>query len=59
MKLLPTSSDFLTGIQLKDNRIALAGRVFIPINKSAAKNINSPRHNIAFLVLIDKNGNFR
>ena len=59
MKKLPTSSDLIAGYELNDGRIALAGRVFMPINKAAAKNINTARHNCALLILTDKNGNFR
>jgi len=59
MKKFPTSSDLLTGIQLRDGRIALAGRVFMPVDKGAADNINAARHNCALLVITDKSGNFR
>ena len=58
VKLYPTSSDLLTAIQLKDGRIAIAGRVNMPINK-LSKEINMARQNNALLVLMDKYGNFR
>ncbi len=55
----PTASDFLTAIQLADGRIACAGRVYLPMETSADAIIESERHNIAFLVLMNADGKFR
>lgn len=59
MTKFPTSSDLLSGMQLRDGRIALTGRVYMPVSRTNTKNINAERHNSALLVITDKNGNFR
>ncbi len=55
----PTASDFLTAIQLADGRIACGGRVYLPIETSAEAILESGRHNLAFLVLMNTDGKFR
>lgn len=55
----PTSSDFLTAIQLKDGRIACGGRVYMPSDTAPATIKASTRYNKAFLVIMDANGRFR
>lgn len=55
----PTASDFLTATQLKDGRIACAGRVYMPTTADPDKIMFSNRTNKAFLVLMDANGKFR
>ncbi|MBU0486761.1 MAG: hypothetical protein KKA07_15370 [Bacteroidetes bacterium] len=55
--LMPSSSEFLTAFQLSDGRIALAGRVFFPVNATTSgenKRLNKP-----LLVIMTKDGEFR
>ena len=57
--ILPSSSDFLSAIQLSDGRIACAGRIIMPKNLNPDKIANSPRYNNALLLIMDISGNFR
>jgi hypothetical protein len=59
MTTWPTASDFLTAIQLSDGRIALGGRVYMPMQTKPDEIILSPRINRALLLIMDKNGGFR
>jgi hypothetical protein len=59
ISMFPTSSDFLTAIQLSDGRIACGGRVYMPRETTPVAIQTSERYNRAFLVLMDDNGNFR
>lgn len=59
MSVWPTSSDFLTAIQLSDGRIACGGRVYMPTEKDPEKIIFSDRVNKGLLVLMSSDGKFR
>lgn len=55
-KNLPTISDLTTGILLKDGRVALAGRIYMPNNPAEADPYGNDRNNFALLVILSKNG---
>jgi hypothetical protein len=55
--LMPSASEFSTAIQLTDGRIALAGRVYYPVN--ATKSGANPRFNKPLLLLMSQDGLFR
>lgn len=59
MSSWPSSSDFLTAIQLADGRIACGGRVYMPEETAPDKIIFSARINKALLVLMNAEGKFR
>lgn len=59
MTAWPSSSDFLTAIQLADGRIACGGRVYMPEQTAPDKIIKSARTNKALLVLMNAEGKFR
>ncbi len=53
----PTSSDFLCGVQLADKRIAIGGRVYMPLHHQGTMDmILSQKANRNLLILCDENG---
>ena len=57
-KNLPTNSDLTTGILLKDGRVALAGRIYMPANPAEANPYGNDRNNFALMVILDESGKF-
>ncbi|PLX22958.1 MAG: hypothetical protein C0599_05200 [Salinivirgaceae bacterium] len=53
---LPTISDITTGILLKDGRVALAGRIYMPADPKNANPYGTDRKNFALLVLLNSSG---
>jgi hypothetical protein len=53
---LPTVSDLTTGIVLKDGRVALAGRIYMPADPKNANPYGTDRKNFALLVLLNSSG---
>jgi hypothetical protein len=53
---LPTISDITTGILLKDGRVALAGRIYMPADPKNANPYGTDRRNFALLVLLNNSG---
>jgi len=56
MTMKPTSSDFLTAIQLKDGRVVLGGRDYMPLQIHPDKILLSPRANQNLMIFCDSNG---
>ncbi|MBU0765207.1 MAG: hypothetical protein KJ607_10275 [Bacteroidetes bacterium] len=56
MTMQPTSSDFMTAIQMKDGRIACAGRLYMPVQTDPDSILTSPRYNRPYLVLFSDKG---
>src|SRR6056297_3247586 len=57
-KNLPTTSDLTTGILLKDGRVALAGRIYMPANPAKANPYGNDRNNFALMIILDESGRF-
>lgn len=57
-KNLPTNSDIISGMLLQDGRIALAGRIHMPVNPQNASSYGVDRNNLGLLLLLDANGRF-
>ncbi len=57
-KNLPTTSDLTTGILLKDGRVALGGRIYMPSNPAQANPYGNDRNNFALLMILDETGRF-
>lgn len=56
MTMKPTSSDFLTAIQLKDGRVVLGGRDYMPLQTHPDKILLSARANQNLMIFCDSNG---
>jgi hypothetical protein len=56
ISMKPTSTDFLTAIQLTDGRVALAGRVYMPMQVHPNKIMLSARANRNLLVIAGDDG---
>jgi len=56
MTMQPTSSDFMTAIQLKDGRIACTGRLYMPVQTDPDSILTSPRYNRPYLVIFSEMG---
>ncbi len=56
ISMMPSSSDILTAIQLSDGRVALAGRVYMPLHTGADDILLSPRTNRNLLILTQEDG---
>lgn len=52
----PTTSDFSCATLLKDGRIAIAGKVYMPINPKQPSPKGGDRYNAPLLVILDKMG---
>ena len=52
----PTTSDFSSAVRLLDGRIALTGKVFMPIDPKKPNPKGSDRYNAPLLVILDKDG---
>ncbi len=57
-KNLPTTSDLSSGILLRDGRVALAGRIYMPKNPAKANPYGNDRNNFALVVILNENGYF-
>lgn len=55
---MPTNSDFTAGILLQDGRVAIAGRIHMPVNPDKASKYGADRNNLALLLLINQSGRY-
>lgn len=56
ISMMPTSSEFITALQLSDGRIALAGRVYMPLHEGPDEILLSDRANRNLLVFAKEDG---
>lgn len=57
-KNLPTNSDLVSGLLLHDGRLALVGRIHMPVKPQNASNYGADRNNLGMLLLLNSNGRF-
>lgn len=58
ISMMPSSSDIITAIQLSDGRIACGGRIFMPQTIDQESILTAPKQNNAYIIIVDKDGNF-